>query len=538
MSTPTLFSLRLALIFIPAFLSVTTIYTYGQGANFHESDVCDSQTRGEIRLDLDTFKEILEKHKVWLAKKATRPKWERANFCGENLTRFFDFIKNADLSYADLRHANLQGINLTRKNISLKGASLQKANLEGANLYGVDLQGANLAYANLSKAQLDKANLEEAILEFANLYGAEGRDANMKKAFLPEANLEKASLSNVNMEYAILEGANLKSAWLRNAKMGKANLQGTNLENASLNGADLHEADLSFVKFPKARFDKGTQTIWFNFLTGANLKGADITGTDLSGVAFNLKPGGIPLIPSIAEAKNLDKLFYIEPSHSLTEIQNGLKTAGMRKQERILTYVIKHGETELKRTSQGLTALEGNLLYLLFELTSDWGMTPMRPLHLLLKLILICALPYSLVVSLSRVDGMRGNCREGIWAVRPREEERNPKDKSLKAWECIHPSFFFPNLHTPYSTKNWWWLWGIPSRIIATLFAGLYFSVLSAFHIGWRDLNMGSWISRLQPRDFALRATGRVKIISGLQSLISVYLLALWALTYFGRPFE
>ena len=65
----------------------------------------------------------------------------------------------------------------------------------------------------------------------------------------------------------------------------------------------------------------------------------------------------------------------------------------------------------------------------------------------------------------------------------------------------------------------------------------VYFSVLSAFHIGWRELNVGNWISRLQFRTYSLQATGWVRTVSGLQSLISVYLLAMWALTYFGRPF-
>jgi hypothetical protein len=35
-----------------------------------------------------------------------------------------------------------------------------------------------------------------------------------------------------------------------------------------------------------------------------------------------------------------------------------------------------------------------------------------------------------------------------------------------------------------------------------------------------------------------LRATGWVRFVAGLQSLLSIYLLALWVLTYFGRPFE
>jgi hypothetical protein len=70
------------------------------------------------------------------------------------------------------------------------------------------------------------------------------------------------------------------------------------------------------------------------------------------------------------------------------------------------------------------------------------------------------------------------------------------------------------------------------------ILAALYFSVLSAFSIGWRELNVGNWISRIQSYEYNLRATGWVRTVSGLQSLLSVYLLALWALTYFGRPFE
>ena len=33
-------------------------------------------------------------------------------------------------------------------------------------------------------------------------------------------------------------------------------------------------------------------------------------------------------------------------------------------------------------------------------------------------------------------------------------------------------------------------------------------------------------------------ATGWPRSVAGLQSLLSIYLLALWVLTYFGRPFD
>ncbi len=67
---------------------------------------------------------------------------------------------------------------------------------------------------------------------------------------------------------------------------------------------------------------------------------------------------------------------------------------------------------------------------------------------------------------------------------------------------------------------------------------GLYFSTLSAFSIGWKEFNVGNWIKRMQRSEYNLRATGWARTVSGIQSLISIYLLVLWVLTYFGRPFD
>jgi hypothetical protein len=78
-------------------------------------------------------------------------------------------------------------------------------------------------------------------------------------------------------------------------------------------------------------------------------------------------------------------------------------------------------------------------------------------------------------------------------------------------------------------SRRWWGLQGI--------LRALQFSILSAFHLGWRDLNVGTWLARVQTREYTLRATGWVRATAGIQSLVSVYLLAIWTLTYLGRPF-
>jgi hypothetical protein len=64
-----------------------------------------------------------------------------------------------------------------------------------------------------------------------------------------------------------------------------------------------------------------------------------------------------------------------------------------------------------------------------------------------------------------------------------------------------------------------------------------YLSLLSAVNIGFQQFTPGDWIRRLQGRDYSLQPVGWVRTIAGAQALISVYLLAMWALTQFGRPF-
>ena len=61
---------------------------------------------------------------------------------------------------------------------------------------------------------------------------------------------------------------------------------------------------------------------------------------------------------------------------------------------------------------------------------------------------------------------------------------------------------------------------------------------MSTFNIGFKEFNFGRWIRLLQPRDFDIKAVGWARVVSGIQALVSVGLLALSLLSYFGRPFE
>jgi hypothetical protein len=139
------------------------------------------------------------------------------------------------------------------------------------------------------------------------------------------------------------------------------------------------------------------------------------------------------------------------------------------------------------------------------------------------------ALGFSLIYILALFTA-RG--RAGIWVTWP--TDRVYQEEGAKETVRITNTFFFPRVQA-WASGHWW---GVLLQGVSVPLIGLYFSLLSAFSLGWRELNVGTWITRMQPREYMLRATGWVRPVSGLQSLLSVYLLALWGLTYFGRPFD
>ena len=165
-----------------------------------------------------------------------------------------------------------------------------------------------------------------------------------------------------------------------------------------------------------------------------------------------------------------------------------------------MTYAIMHNE-RIKNYSPVWNATT----YTFFELPSGWGLYPGRPLLIMFVLIPVFFFPYLLFLLLGK--------KNGIWQTWPHDRARS--DLGSNDPQRLN-----------FTPRNW--------RAYTYAF---YFSILSAFHIGWRDLNVGTWITRMQPREYTLRATGWVRTVSGIQSLLSVYLLALSVLTYFGRPF-
>ncbi len=299
--------------------------------------------------------------------------------------------------------------------------------------------------------------------------------------------------------------------WLESGgKEGQqANLSGANLDLANLSGAWLFLADLSGAA-----------------LREANLSGAELYGTNLSGAVFEPRPGTVPDVSHLAKIKGFASLQYEESSHGLVELRETYKKAGLREPERQLTYALNHSRREkLWKEGGFLGKLESLFNLVCFEWPCQYGMNSGRPLELL-GLGLFLFTPFYLLA-------LRSRHREtGIWLVLP-------PDRIIGGDSKVRP--FRLTGHTPFRPlplKRWPRLKARLGRGLRRVRLAFYFSLLSAFNLGWRELNVGNWISRLQQREYTLQATGWPRTVAGLQSLLSVYMLALWVLTYFGRPFD
>ena len=305
------------------------------------------------------------------------------------------------------------------------------------------------------------------------------------------------------------EKADLSRAQLRGAKLSGANLFQANLSEADLSGADLSDADLSGV------------TLWMADLSGAKLRGANLKAAD-----FEPDPDKLPKVYSIAEASGLANLSYVFSSQSLVKLRHDFKEAGYRQQDWEISCSLKRSDTWHDWQKGDIASkIKAAFNYVFMDLTCNYGISPWRPLFLFSILIFIFSPFYWLALKSRRAD-------TGIWVSwlpnRVLLEEGQEKPVKLTTVPPFDPPARGWCARVCWQVRKFW-------RILRL---GLFFSLVSAFSLGLKELHLGNWISRLQKKEYILRPTGWVRTVAGIQSLISFFLLALWAFLYVGSIFE
>jgi uncharacterized protein YjbI with pentapeptide repeats len=438
-------------------------------------------------------------------------------------------LSGARLNYATLKYAHLDGARLSRA--ALDGANLFAANLVDANLAGASLSSADLTGAWLSNADLNNADLSLAQMTKTRLNGADLSGANLVLAKLSGTNPRQVDLTKANLTGAKLDATDLSGADLSGAKLIKAHLSVANLSGADLSGADLTGANLTDTNLPGAIMQSANLTnanlsdanLHGAMLAKANLTGAllretaltdtGIAGTNLTNAEY--APASEPPAPYVASIKGLDTL-NPEPGEQvgLVQLRKLLQDAGLRDDERRVTDSIQRGITRDQVASSfwSLGWLWGFLRFVGFDVTTAYGLYPWRALIEILVLGFFFTFAYMQPIRRPRKEAWKPS---GIYRVFPaRRIDKTPSTQTVDKERV--------------EAGNCW----------KAFWLAAYFSLISAVNIGFQQFTPGDWIRRLQTREYSLEPVGWVRVVAGAQALLSVYLLAIWALTQFGRPFD
>lgn len=398
-------------------------------------------------------------------------------------------------------------------------ANLTNAEFKDVNLVPVGLEYLNLDYAEMSGISLNEVNLF-ASLHHANLSGA---SLTYTKLFALSENINLNGASFYKAEIAgTLSKADLRKATILDSNFMIAKAQSADKSeflSASLAFADLSGAVINNSNFPNVLFGGAN-------LTDAKVWGGDWTDallqlTDVTRLAF--EPSKVPDTRSFAGAKNLEFITYSTSPDAVTTLRKNLKDNGFDDAQRKITYAIKHRQNELRREQGAENWYKYAYYYLnlvFFDWTVGYGMRPERALIIIFYLWLVFAVVYALFIHFPG--------RSGIFLVK----NRVWKSVTLTAAMRVRPR------RIPPTARGWKyaWLWLKSEWRVSRI--SLYFSALSALHLGYNDLDLGRWLQMLTKREYELRPKHWSRSLAGLQSLISFYLIVMWALTEFINPFD
>ncbi|MEO7191277.1 MAG: pentapeptide repeat-containing protein [Vicinamibacterales bacterium] len=412
----------------------------------------------------------------------------------------------AEGSRADFTRANLQSLKLA-------GVSLERAILAGTDLTGAELTAVNLSGANLSSATLTNAKLQSVLLERTDMHGAY---------------LSQTQISNSELHQADLSAAAVLGSEIRDSDMKRINLQRTSLIASKVTGCLLDDADMRWTG-----------------IIDTDLTGSKLYGADLEDAVY--EPSGQPDLRGIANGSHIERMIFLTSPDALTALHKAFVDGGYADQRNRITYAIEHQQNEFRwKRARAATCAEPTchaerlsgrecesglcrgrwLNYIAYASTLigfDWtvryGMAPEHALVLLMELWLLFSVIYAAVLHTSG--------RSGLVLV---------KRRTRRTDEVYRQRRVRPRAIAGLQGHARWWHW--LSREWHLLRVSMFFSLLSTFHSGFNDIDPGKWIRLLTTREFNLEPTRWMRSIAGVQTVMSLFLFAMWILTQFGHPFE
>lgn len=381
--------------------------------------------------------------------------------------------------------------------LATNGTRGKQANLSGAILSDDDLRKANLWRANLQGAVLSGANLSDAILGATRQEG-EPSKASPGSWSLGAPRLLGAVANNGESVPIYSFGTDLRHVLAWNTDLHGADLSYSMLDAISLNGADLSDSNLMESGLSHAQF------------VGTKLDRANFRNADLFEAVF--EPSSIDGITGIESASHLESLTFQTNASGLIQLRKLFRDQGFQQQERELTYAINRQQARLDMPS------ERWFKRIAFDMTCQYGMSPGRCLRLISYSWGIFAVFFYFAIHKRGWMYLRVTRRLG--------DSEKVRETCLWSRSLTTSPGLLRKL-IAFFKFEW--------RVFR---ASLFFSLVNAFSIGYKEFSIGQWLTLLSKREYEIKPSKWARSVAGVQSLLTVYLFALWLLTYFGQPFE
>jgi hypothetical protein len=309
-------------------------------------------------------------------------------------------------------------------------------------------------------------------------------------------------------------------------------------------GVDFTDADFRGASLVSATF---TNALFVRTkLIDTDMTDAVLYGTDLSGAIF--EPSDLPTPKSFALAKNIEHVTYFNNPAPLNLMKKKLEEAGFGDEARKVTFALNETEDarlihscmppddrEIALIVRGVASprtanRQDCIRYfgrkLLFEIPNLYGMNRARPF---LWLGVVWATSCLIFWCFLQRDG-----KSGISIQLSRESSDG--EARTRSWRLLKRHRPTPRRRSGPGV-NWGRLWFAVNDQIRLLSAASFFSLTSITTLSFREWDLTRFLSLVLTRNYKLIGRGWVKRLAGAEALISLYLLAILVLSFFGLPF-
>lgn len=327
-----------------------------------------------------------------------------------------------------------------------------------------------------------------------------------------------------SIEKSSLQGCNFPiSAQLDEAIFRGSDLTGSTLIDASLKNVSFDELVLDS---PQGRRHFRTILSKVRF-SGGDLTGATFAGTEMAGAIF--EPEKLPLASDISEAIDLQLMTYDHDPSALSSLRQRFRDEGFAQQDREIGYAINRRGRELSGEQCVLWQKGGHADYrsclayagsTIADWTCQYGLNLWRPIKIGFAAWLVFSFIFFIFMHHPGPSGLYLAVANGL-ILEP---------DAIKEAPQVRSSPLGPALKDRQLLR---WL----TEELRLVKIAAFFGLVNGFNIGFKDADIGRWLRLLPAREFEFRAVGWSRTLAGIQALLTLYLLTIWVLCFFGHPF-